>query len=115
MHGKLTLHPDIGTGGNGKDQQEADEKECLESIGGHSLGREDHGSDKLTLSRTETSPEYHGETSAVRRWITVSLQSGLCRSGRTRHATLASPFHLQGFRAREDDTISVCAVHVQSI
>lgn len=46
---QLTSNPDICTRGDCKDQQEANEQETLEIIGGDTVGREDHRANKLSL------------------------------------------------------------------
>jgi hypothetical protein len=61
-----TLDPDIGTSSDGEDEEETDEQEALKVVGRDTLGREDHGPDKLSLSGTETGTKDDSETSTVR-------------------------------------------------
>jgi hypothetical protein len=49
-----TLIPDIPSGSNGEDQEEQNKEQSLSVVGGNSLGRVDHGSDKVTLGSLET-------------------------------------------------------------
>jgi hypothetical protein len=64
---KLTLGPNVATGGDSEDEQEADEQESLEGVRGHALSREDHRSNELSLSGAEASSKDHGETTAIGR------------------------------------------------
>ena len=50
-----TLIPDVPRSGNGEDQEEQNEEQGLNVVGGDALGRVDHGANQATLGSLETS------------------------------------------------------------
>lgn len=62
---KLAFSPDIPTGSQGKDEKKTDEQERLEVVGRDALGREDHGSNKLTLRSSKTGAQDDAEASTI--------------------------------------------------
>jgi hypothetical protein len=62
---QLTLNPDVGTGGNGKDEEETDKQETLDIVCRDSILGKEHRPDELSLGGTETCPEDDSEASFI--------------------------------------------------
>jgi hypothetical protein len=60
-----TLVPNIPGGGNGEDQEEQNEEQSFGVVGGNSLGRVDHSSDKVALRSLKTSLHDNGHGAVV--------------------------------------------------
>lgn len=60
------MDPNVSGSGDGEAEEKADEDEGLEVPSGDGLGGEDHGSDELSLSCSETCSKDDGEASPIR-------------------------------------------------
>lgn len=60
------MDPDVSRSGDGKEEEETNEDERLEVAGSDGLGREDHSSDQLSLSRAEASSKNYSHASSIR-------------------------------------------------
>ena len=63
---QLTLDPDVGTCGNGENEEETNKQETLDVVCRNPILGEEHGPNELSLGGTETGPKYNSKTSFIR-------------------------------------------------